>query len=165
MQVFDLTGDHPLLTYRVVVPGKPMAMPRPRVHWARRFLYNPASNKVAALRAFVRASIPATQYGVVFPTGVSVTVTITFHMRRPDIDFRRGDRVGAVLKATAPVMRPISPDIDNLAKFILDGLNGVLYSDDRQVVKLVTMKLLDNEGQCNGRTVVEVSEFDPMSLL
>jgi hypothetical protein len=35
-----------------------------------------------------------------------------------------------------------------------------VYQDDRQVVKLVIYKLLDNEGQCEGRTVVMVSAFE-----
>lgn len=32
------------------------------------------------------------------------------------------------------------PDIDNLAKAILDGLNGVIYADDSQIYKLTAMK-------------------------
>ncbi len=33
------------------------------------------------------------------------------------------------------------PDIDNIAKIILDGLNGVAYDDDTQVVDLKVRKL------------------------
>ena len=65
-----------------------------------------------------------------------------------------------MLKGIAPFARPIRPDIDNLAKFVLDALNGLLYTDDRQVVKLLVYKLLDNQGECEGRTVVEVSAFN-----
>ena len=32
------------------------------------------------------------------------------------------------------------PDIDNIAKIILDGLNGIAYKDDNQVVELVVHK-------------------------
>ena len=52
-----------------------------------------------------------------------------------------------------------SPDIDNLAKFVLDSLNGIAYKDDCQVVKLVVYKLMDNAGPCTGRTIVEVKGF------
>lgn len=33
-----------------------------------------------------------------------------------------------------------TPDADNIAKAILDALNGVAYDDDKQVVNLVVMK-------------------------
>lgn len=32
------------------------------------------------------------------------------------------------------------PDIDNVVKSILDGMNGVVYQDDKQVVKLTAVK-------------------------
>ena len=33
------------------------------------------------------------------------------------------------------------PDVDNLAKAFLDGLNGVAWNDDRQVRKLTVAKV------------------------
>jgi Holliday junction resolvase RusA-like endonuclease len=39
-------------------------------------------------------------------------------------------------------------------------MNGVVYMDDKQVVKLVAYKLYDTEQRCEGRTVIEVAEFD-----
>jgi Holliday junction resolvase RusA-like endonuclease len=165
MEVVDLTGSDPVVACRIELAGKPAAMPRPRVHWRRRFFYNPASKKVAAFRAVVKAAIPATQNGVLFGAGVPLTVAVTFHMRRPNTDFKSGNRIGGALKAMAPLVRTVSPDTDNLVKFVLDGLNGVMFADDRQVVKLVALKLMDSQGECEGRTVIEVSEFDPMSLL
>lgn len=32
------------------------------------------------------------------------------------------------------------PDIDNIIKSVLDGLNGVAYGDDKQVVTVIAMK-------------------------
>lgn len=32
------------------------------------------------------------------------------------------------------------PDIDNIIKSILDGLNGIAYEDDRQVVEIMAIK-------------------------
>jgi len=165
MEVVDLTGNSPLLSYRVEVAGKPVPLPRPRANWKTRIFYNPAGRKVTAFKALVKAAIPASRHGAVFPSGVPVAVTITFYMRRPDTDFKRGSRIGGVLKAMVPVMRPISPDLDNLVKFVLDALNGVLFADDSQVVQLTAWKLLDSVGECQGRTVVEVSEFHPNNLL
>ena len=39
------------------------------------------------------------------------------------------------------VIRPtVKPDCDNLAKSILDSLNGLAYQDDKQVVELIVKK-------------------------
>jgi hypothetical protein len=43
---------------------------------------------------------------------------------------------------------------------VLDGLNGLAYHHDRQVVKLVVFKLMDMEGECRGQTVVEVAKYN-----
>ena len=38
-------------------------------------------------------------------------------------------------------MRPVTkPDVDNLAKSILDAINGVAYKDDNQIVDLLARK-------------------------
>ena len=45
-------------------------------------------------------------------------------------------------------------DVDNLAKFVLDALNGVLYADDRQVASLTVTKVYDDEEPYVGSTDV-----------
>jgi crossover junction endodeoxyribonuclease RusA len=42
-------------------------------------------------------------------------------------------------------------DIDNVAKSVLDGCNGILWNDDAQVVRVVVSKEMD---KTNPRTVV-----------
>ena len=39
----------------------------------------------------------------------------------------------------------IKPDTDNIAKSILDSLNGIAYKDDKQVVKLNVDKRYNEE--------------------
>ena len=36
-------------------------------------------------------------------------------------------------------------DLDNLSKSVLDGMNGIVYEDDRQVVKLYLEKYYDKD--------------------
>jgi crossover junction endodeoxyribonuclease RusA len=55
-----------------------------------------------------------------------------------------------------PTLRPC--DIDNLAKSIMDGLNGAAFKDDSQVWELHCSKNLDRE---NPRAVVVVHELPP----
>lgn len=80
-------------------------------------------------------------------------------MKRPNNHFRCNDRL-KTLKAGWPFASVAAPDIDNLAKFVLDVMNGLAYEDDRQVVKLVVYNLFDSEHGCDGRTVIEVTRFD-----
>jgi len=41
------------------------------------------------------------------------------------------------------------PDLDNLAKSVLDGLNGVVYKDDSQLVSLHIIKVYDRNPGVN----------------
>lgn len=47
------------------------------------------------------------------------------------------------------------PDCDNIAKIILDALNGIAYDDDSQVASLRVWKVYDAE-----ETMVEVTLFE-----
>ena len=50
----------------------------------------------------------------------------------------------------------VKPDADNVAKLVLDALNGVAWADDAQVTCLVARKL-DRTRDTRERTVVTVS--------
>ena len=65
--------------------------------------------------------------GVYFGKHVAVRIAIAFFLPRPDLPkrFRR------------PVKKP---DIDKLTRAVLDGLKGVVYHDDGQVVDLIVRK-------------------------
>ena len=52
---------------------------------------------------------------------------------------------------------PENSDVDNLAKFVLDALQGILYPDDRRIVVLFAIKTYpsQNDPRTNfGRTIV-----------
>lgn len=44
-------------------------------------------------------------------------------------------------------------DLDNLAKAVLDGMNGICYQDDRQIAEMVLYRLLDRK---NPRVEVQI---------
>lgn len=46
------------------------------------------------------------------------------------------------------------PDVDNIAKIVLDGLNGIAYSDDKQVVKLTVEKIYTFSANQEGVLVI-----------
>ena len=47
------------------------------------------------------------------------------------------------------------PDADNIAKIVLDALNGVAYEDDSQVINLSVQKRYSEEA----RVFVHIEEF------
>ena len=139
---------------KMEVKGAPAPLPRPRL--GRGGFYNPKSRHMVHFKAQIRAALPHTP---MFHSDKPLSVDIKFFMKRPNSDFRGEGRMAEMLKTTAAFAKPIHPDIDNLAKLVLDALNGLFYADDRQVVKLLLHKFADSEGGCNGRTVVECSAF------
>lgn len=51
-------------------------------------------------------------------------------------------------------MRDTKPDIDNLCKTVMDGLNGIAWGDDAQVSELITSKFF-TESEERTQVVVE----------
>jgi Holliday junction resolvase RusA-like endonuclease len=64
-----------------------------------------------------------------------LTATLVFHYARPEAHYRKDGE----LRSTAPEF-PSRHDVDNLAKLVLDALNGLLYDDDRQITVLMASK-------------------------
>lgn len=152
--------DGPHVIYQMEVEGNPSAMARPRHRNGN--TYNPSERAVTQFRnkVFGKLSLELIRTPV-FRKEKVLTVTVWHFMRRPNDDFVGRVRSPGNLRgdyALDPYL-PIKPDIDNLAKFVLDALNGPMFEDDRQVVKLVNYKRRDNKGMCEGRTVIRVSEF------
>lgn len=50
------------------------------------------------------------------------------------------------------------PDIDNLEKAVLDGLNGVAFVDDSQIIKSSTEKLFADDGV--EKVVISITEIE-----
>ena len=59
-----------------------------------------------------------------------------------------------------PVCRP---DLDNLFKFLLDGLEGGVYGNDCSIVRIVASKRYNDYRDCAGRIEVRVANAVAMS--
>ena len=159
IEVVDLTQDEVLI--ECCIPGPPV--PLPRVRFFQKHVVNPATKHLARFKREVKARLPLSVSAgeVVFNHTTPVVVSIWHFLPRPLSDFTNNKRAPNRLKATAMenTYVPIKPDIDNLSKFVLDALSGLVYYDDSQVVKLVSYKMRDNEGLCGGRTYIRVEKF------
>lgn len=150
------------------IRGNPLPLRRHRT--ARGFVYNPSAAAQVCFQKSIRTSlklsslpvytdsyedydntmntskskstsstlIPLTHFG----PHEAIALHAMFYLARPKHHFRSSIPGVGRIKPTAPPGRAVQRkvDIDNLAKFVLDSLNGVLYADDHQVVSLICTK-------------------------
>ena len=117
---------------------------------------NTATNKSTAL---LQPSPPP-----LFGNDTALFMHVVFRTKRPKKDFIGGrPGAGRLRCGVAPnqLYPPSRIDVDNLAKFVLDSLNGLLYADDRQVVSLHVTKVRDDDGECKGSTEVFMRVIRP----
>jgi len=121
----------------IPIAGDPVAKGRPRVSTfgGRARMYTP--KKTAAYEEWVSACAEnaIVQSTDEFPLSGSLRVDITAVFKRPARLFRKKD-------SAARMAKPTKPDLDNVIKGILDGLNhSGLWGDDAQVVEIHASKM------------------------
>lgn len=117
------------------VPGQPVGKGRPRVGKVGGFsrLYTP--EKTVSYESLVGYSAAQAMAGRGL-IEAPVFVTLDIRVQIPASWSRKKQelaRVGGYWPAT-------KPDIDNVEKAIFDGMNGVVWKDDVQVVKVTKQK-------------------------
>ena len=131
---------------------KPTALKRPRLV-RNNLVYDPSKKDKKEWLMSIQKHIPK-----VAPNG-PLKIQLEFYFARPKNHFRTGKYSGQ-LKDSAPLIHMKMPDIDNLAKFILDAMNGYFYEDDRQVVELSCHKEYTNEHHNKvGYTMVTIMPY------
>lgn len=84
--------------------------------------------KLKQWRACVNIAAQSAMQGQMAAKGEPIQMNIWFYFRRPK-------------EYGHPDYKTTKPDVDKLARSIMDSLTGVAYVDDSQVVKLVVWKL------------------------
>jgi len=139
------------LTFQVT--GEPKGQPRPRafarkmgnVHVARFYDSDVADAWKRQVALAVMQAVNVSKWAL---TEAPVAVELRFAMPRPK------SHTGAKgMKPSAPQFHAGKPDVDNLAKLVLDQItkNGRIWRDDSQVVSLRCDKFwaLGNEQGCS----------------
>lgn len=119
----------------------PKGRPRATARGAYTILYTPKATKEYEEHVAKTASKHIPKTGMILGP---ISISLVFYLKPPK---KYAKKMG-----TPHVTRP---DVDNLAKAILDGLEGILYKNDAQVTTLYTHK-------CYGdtpRVGVSVSEL------
>lgn len=83
------------------------------------------------------------------PLRIDITVNVLVPIRR-----RKKEKLDIARGKLKPTMKP---DVDNIAKIVLDGLNGVAYKDDKQVTELRVRKQYTFSASREG-ILIEVKE-------
>ena len=118
------------------VYGEPVGKGRPRFAKRGAFVstYTPQKTKTYEdeIRMMTKAAMGSSQ-----PLDTPVTVAIYIRVGIPASysKQKRKDALEGILKPTK------KPDIDNIAKCFLDGMNDIVYLDDKQVVNLHITKV------------------------
>lgn len=124
------------MEYELTVFGQPTGKARPRFTRTGH-TYTPQVTR--DYEELVRYTF-VSGYPKAIPIEGAVRAKITAYFKIPDSYSlkKRNELIGKYYTKKS--------DVDNIAKIILDALNGVAYYDDKQVVKLEVIKKYASEG-------------------
>lgn len=128
------------------IPMVPVAWARAGARGALRFTPERAAKAKKTVRDYAREAMQRRQASV---NPMALVARFTFPV--PD-SWPKWKRVAAFERR---LLHTSKPDLDNLTKLLKDAMNGVVYVDDCQIVKLEARK--DWGGA--GRVEIEVAEL------
>lgn len=124
-----------------VVKGKPTGQPRPRMTAVGGHARSYDPEKAVNYKAFVRMlCIDAmrksgeTDPTPVPGTGFKVRISAAFKPPASWSNKKKDRAIEGEIEAT------IKPDVDNIAKILMDAINGLIWSDDKMVTDLRVSK-------------------------
>ncbi len=117
------------MSIKFTIPGKPQAKQRPRV--TRYGAYTP--KETLMYENLVKCEYMS-QVGERLDGCIKATIKAYFEVPKSTSKKRKA------MMLDGRVGRTQKPDCDNLAKSVLDALNGVAYRDDSQIVELHVCK-------------------------
>jgi len=129
------------MSQTITINGRPIAKQRPRFARIGKGVHTYSAQAAEEGRWILEA-----QQQVKKPLAGPLTLSLVFAMPRPKHHYGTGKNLGK-LKDSAPLWHTGKPDLDNLAKFVKDCLNGVAWQDDSQVCRLVAQKVYSDKPQ------------------
>lgn len=130
------------------IPGDPKGKGRPRFTRNGR-AYTPT--ETAKYENLVKLCFAQKYHGTdPIPHGTPIEAGITAFYPIPKVSKSR-----QVLMENNVELPTKKPDTDNIAKVVLDALNGIAYHDDAQIVKLTVLKCYSKQP----RTVVRICTY------
>ena len=116
------------------IPGKAQAKQRPRMGRSG-IVYTPKETLVYENYVKMCYSDYANQFGwLPYENQVRAEIEVLVAIPKSDSKTKKKAKIEGMIRPA------VKPDCDNLAKSILDSLNGLAYHDDKQVVELSIKK-------------------------
>ena len=116
------------------IPGKAQAKQRPRMGRSG-VVYTPKETLVYENYVKMCYSDYARQFEwLPYENQVRAEIDVLVAVPKSDSKAKKKAKIEGAIRPT------VKPDCDNLAKSILDSLNGLAYQDDKQVVELIVKK-------------------------
>ena len=120
------------------IPGSPVAKGRPRFSTARGTVRTYTPEKTAEYENLVKLSYME-QVNIKLTGQIAAVIYAYFPIPKSESKKRHK------LMADGEIMHTKRPDADNIAKTVLDALNGIAFDDDSQVWKLIVYKRYSDE--------------------
>ena len=115
---------------RIEVDIVPTPQKRPRItKWG---CYDPSKDDKEAFLALVKKELDP-EFKL-FECAINVELVFTMPIPKTTSKKRKKEMIDNTIKHTK------RPDCDNLAKLVLDAMNGIVYTDDSLIVKLTVSK-------------------------
>lgn len=115
----------------VVIEGEPVGKGRPRLNAITRTVYTPQKTRIYESAVKLAAAVSKDRLG-----SAPVLAVVTAYFSIPKSK-RKADREAA---EKGLLFKRTKPDVDNLIKSALDGLQPVVFDDDSQIVACVGVK-------------------------
>lgn len=132
---------------KLVINEPPIPQSRPRFNSQNKRAYEKSNIKLYKQRV---GYIARKEFKKPIERDTPLEISMKFYMPIPQY-LSKVKKNGLALEKEVKYVTK-KPDLDNLLKAILDGLNGIAYFDDGQVVKLKVEKVYS----FNPRTEVEI---------
>ena len=128
------------------IPGRPVAKGRPRFNRKTGAVITPKTTRDFEKWIAMNARV---NLGEFEPLGGPVHLRVEFLFPRP-----KKPAKGHVLHGNpGRAWLAWRPDLSNIIKAVEDGLNGIAYSDDSQIVSITALKLYAAENEQAGTRV------------
>lgn len=123
---------------RFTVMGKPQGKARPRFNTHTGRTYTPS--KTGAYERFIALCFKQAG-GKKLNGAIEIKIECFYQIAK---SYTKATKA---LMEKGEIQATIKPDLDNVAKAVMDGLNGIAFDDDKQVVSLKVSKRYDREAR------------------
>ena len=126
------------MTQFLIVPGEPKGKGRPR--FAQGHAYTPQTTRDYENAIQTAYRIQCGNYK--FPDNANLKLEIWAYFKVPK-SARTAEKYAMMNDEIMPTKKP---DADNILKIVADALNGIAYSDDKQIIEMHVSKRYNDEG-------------------